>query len=342
MATIKDVSARAGVSIKTVSRVVNGNAEVAPATRLRVQQAIHELDYRPSVLAKRLVSGKTSTVGVVIPHSAGYVFSHLYFNDVLRGVGEILGRHGLDLLLHLGRDDLPYAELFRQHRVDGLILLSIPVDDTLHHDLLDSEAPCVFTCRISVTDNPTHWVDADAETGMEQAVDHLVALGHRHIGFLAGPHNFVLARFQESGFRKAMKKHGLTVNDRWIQVGTDDYSFEAGQRMASELMSRHPRPTAVACRDDMTAIGAIRAIESLGLRVPGDVSIIGFDDVVLARYITPALTTVRQDGYQKGRVAASTLVEVMNGSIREHPRQVVLDTELIIRDSTGAASTAKR
>lgn len=335
MATIKDVSIQAQVSIKTVSRVINGSAEVSEATRRRVLQIIGELDYRPSMLAKSLVTGKTNTVGVVIPHSANYVFDHLYFNKILRGIGEVLESNRLDLLLHMGRKDMPYAELYHQQRVDGLILLAIPLDDPLHLDLIDGRVPCVFTCRVREENNPTNWIDCDASEGIQQAVKHLVSLGHRDLGLISGPDNLILARSQLDGFRRALLRNDIPVVSRWIRSG--DFSFESGRRLAVELMTAGPRPTALMCGDDMTAVGAIRGVEFLHLRVPEDVSIVGFDDVVLARYISPALTTVRQDGYQKGRVAAETLVEIMRGGLLNQPRQVMLNTQLIVRESSGPA-----
>jgi DNA-binding LacI/PurR family transcriptional regulator len=333
VSTIKDVSVRAQVSIKTVSRVINGSAEVSEATRHRVLEVIGELGYRPSMLAKSLVTGKTNTVGVVIPHAAAYVFAHLYFNQVLRGIGEVLEFHRFDLLLHLGRKDMQYAELYYQQRVDGLILLAIPLDDPFHLELIDGRVPAVFTCRVLEENNPTHWVDCDATGGIQQAVDYLVSLGHRDIGFLSGPDDLVLARLQRAGFQFASQQFGLEANPEWIRTG--EYAFESGQRMAIEVMSSSRQPTALVCGDDMTAVGAIRGLESLGYKVPRDISVVGFDDAVLAGYTTPRLTTVRQDGYQKGRVAAETLVELMSGSLPDQPRQVVLDTELVVRDSSG-------
>jgi DNA-binding LacI/PurR family transcriptional regulator len=169
-------------------------------------------------------------------------------------------------------------------------------------------------------------------------VSHLVSLGHRDLGFLSGPGNLVLARLQERGFREALTHHGLDATGEWVRAG--DYSFEAGRRLSTELMALSRRPTALICGDDMTAVGAIRGVESSGLTVPGDVSIVGFDDVILARYTSPALTTVRQDGYQKGRIAAETLVEIMKGSISDQPKNLMLDTELVVRDSTGPAPKA--
>ncbi|MGH2562446.1 MAG: LacI family DNA-binding transcriptional regulator [Thermomicrobiales bacterium] len=338
MATIKDVSKLAAVSIKTVSRVLNGSTEVAAETRERVQRVIAELDYQPNALAQRLVTGKTNTIGVVIPRSAAYVFSHLYFSEVLRGIGEVLGQHALDLLLHLSHDDTPYAELYRQQRVDGLILMSIPMDDPHLAGLIDGQVPCVFTCRVRAHDNPTHWVDADAAGGMVRSVEHLLALGHQRIAFLSGPPNLMLARLQEEGYRRALAQHGLTPREDLVAVG--DYSFEAGQRLAQALMARPQPPTAFVCGDDMTALGTMRGVRELGHQIPEDVSIAGFDDVILAHYATPALTTVRQESYKKGQIAAQTLITVIAGSHAAGPCQIVLPTDLIIRESTGPARSA--
>lgn len=338
MVTIKDVAARAGVSIKTVSRAMNGSAEIAAPTRQRVLDAATELDSRPNLLARRLVSGRTNTVGVVIPHSASYVFTHFSFNDVLRGIGEVLDRHGLDLLLHLRGDQAPYYDLYRKHQVDGLILLAIPTDDPLYRDLVRGSIPCVFTCRTSTDDNPTDWVDSDAVTGLGLVTAHLIDLGHERIAMLAVPPTLVMAQQQVAGFRRVMTDHGLLINEDWIRAG--EYSFASGERIARELLAQADRPTALVCGDDMTAIGVMRRAANMGLDVPGDVSVTGFDDVVLAPYVYPALTTIRQDGYRKGRLAAETLIDVLAGTVMPgHPRKYPLDMEQMIRDSTvGAAS----
>jgi DNA-binding LacI/PurR family transcriptional regulator len=335
MVTIREVAERAGVSIKTVSRVVNNTAEVSPATRQRVQQVIAELGYQPSSLARSLVRGKSDTVGVVIPLSAHFIFSRLFFTEVLRGIAEVLSDHRLDLLIYLAQDETPYIQLYRQRRVDGLILMSVPVDDPNLAGLLEGEAPCVFTCRITEHENPSWWVDADFATGVEQAVDHLVSLGHTRIGLLAGPPNLVSVHLRVKGYCRALAKHGIPVPEDLILY--DDFSSEVGRTLARKLME-HPRPpTALICGDDMMALGAIQGVREMGRRVPEDVSVVGFDDVILAAYATPPLTTIRQDGYEKGRIAADLLIELMSEASHGVPRHVVLDTRLVVRHSTGPA-----
>jgi LacI family transcriptional regulator len=335
MPTIKDVAKAAGVSIKTVSRVINDNSEVADETRHHVQQVIKELGYQPSVVARSLVRGKSNTIGVVIPLSARYIFSHLFFSEVLRGIAEVLADHSLDLLVHLGQDNTPYVELYLQRRVDGLIMMSIPVDDLNLEGLLESAAPCVFTCRILDEHNSTNWVDVDFLGGIAQSVEHLLDLGHERIGLLAGRSNLVSVHLRVEGYRQALDKRQISVLDGLVLY--DEFSFAAGQRLVNKLMGQDEPPTGIICGDDMMALGAIQGLRDMGYTVPEDVSVIGFDDIVLAKFSTPTLTTVRQDAYNKGHVAAKTLVSLMSTSPCPEPTQIILPTELVIRDSTTRA-----
>jgi DNA-binding LacI/PurR family transcriptional regulator len=332
MATIKDVSRQARVSIKTVSRVINGSPEVAEATRQHVLATIEQLGYRPSALGQRLVTGKASAIGVVIPRTAGYVFGHQYFHEVLRGIGDVLGRNQLDLLLHLGRDDSDYALLVHRRKVDGLILLSIPLDDHRASSLIGGDVPAVFTCRATAGHNPTNWVDCDPATGIDEAVEHLVALGHREIGFLQGPTQLMLPRLQLDALRGSLRGHELELREEWVLSG--DYSFEAGSAHARRLLELPERPSALLCSDDMIAIGAIGALAGAGTIVPRDCSVIGFDDVVIARYLTPPLTTIRQDAYGKGQRAAELLIDLIARGSKTEAVHETLPTRLMIRQST--------
>lgn len=334
MATIKDVSRQARVSIKTVSRVINGSQEVAEATRQRVLDTIELLEYRPSALGQRLVTGRARTVGVVIPRAAGYVFGHPYFHEVLRGIGDVLGRNELDLLLHLGRDDGDYALLVHQRKVDGLILLSIPIGDPCASSLLSGAVPAVFTCRATDDDQLTNWVDCDPAGGIDEAVDHLISLGHRDIGFLQGPQQLTLPRLQLQALRASLARRGVGLRNEWVLNG--DYSFEAGSAHVLQLLEQPRRPTALLCGDDMIAIGAISALTGAGLLVPRDCSVIGFDDVVISQYISPPLTTIRQDAYGKGQRSAELLIEAIARGPATGVIHETLPTTLIVRKSTAS------
>jgi LacI family transcriptional regulator len=335
MITIKDVARNSGVSIKTVSRVVNNQAEVSPETRQKVQQTISQLGYQPNMTARNLVIGQSNTVGVIIPNSADYVFLHPFFNEVLRGIAEVLSENHFNLLLHLAHDDAPYARLYSQRKVDGLILMSIPIGDPNIQGLEESGAPCVCTCRISETNNSTNWVDADFAGGVEQAMEHLISLGHRRIALLAGTMNLVSVRLRVLGYQNALRKHGLPVEDGYILDG--EFTSESGHVLAAKAMKHPNPPSALICGDDMMAFGAIQALKELGYGVPEDVSVIGFDDISLARFSSPPLTTIRQDTYQKGRMAAESLLAFMRDKHNAPPQQILLDTFLITRNSSAPA-----
>lgn len=335
MATLKDVAKFSGYSIKTVSRVVNNLAEVSPETRLKVERAILELGYQPNTLARSLANGRTNTIGVIIPHSADYIFTHPFFNEVLRGIAEVLGENQFNLLLHLAHDNAPYARLYSQRKVDGLILMSIPVGDPCIQGLEESGVPCLCTCRISENADSANWVDADFVGGVEQAIDHLISLGHRRIAILAGPMSLVSPRLRVLGYRNSLKKYHLPVTDGYILEG--DFTSESGHNLAVSVMNQSEPPTALLCGDDMMAFGAIQGLKEYGYRVPEDVSVIGFDDISLARFSSPPLTTIRQDTYQKGRIAADALLSLIREKDHTSLVQTMLETSLVIRASTAPA-----
>jgi LacI family transcriptional regulator len=337
VATITDVARLAGVSIKTVSRVVNNVPEVSPQTRLKVQQAIVELGYQPNAIARNFVTGKTNTVGVIIPHSANYIFSHSFFTEVLRGIAEVLSANNINLLLQVAHGTTPYVNLYRQRQVDGMILMSIRLGDPNLEGLAASGVPLISTCRIADDDDSSRWVDADFVGGVEQSMDHLISLGHRRIALLTGPKDLVSVRLREQGYRNSLKKHNLLQVDEYILE--DDFTSESGYALAVQAMKLTHPPSALICGDDMMAFGAVQALKELGYRVPEDVSVIGFDDISLARFSSPPLTTVRQDTYQKGRITAETLLALMRNRGDAIPTQLMLDTTLIIRNSTALAKS---
>jgi DNA-binding LacI/PurR family transcriptional regulator len=335
MVTIKDVAKYAGVSIKTVSRVVNNLSEVSPETRQKVQHAILELGYQPNLLARSLVNGKTNTVGVVIPRSADYISDHPFFSEVLRGITEALSAQEYNVFLHLASDKVPYAKLYTQRRVDGLILMSIPMDDPNIPALEESGAPYVATCRIAEDDKDSNFVDADFAGGVQQAMEHLITLGHHRIALLAGPMNLVSVHLRVTGYRNALTEHDLPIPRGYIQEC--EFSSEAGYTLAVKFMDKPEPPTALLCGNDLIAFGVIQALKERGHRVPEDVSVIGFDDISLARYSSPPLTTVRQDTFKKGRLAADSLLTRMQNKTDMSPQQIILDTSLVIRETTAPA-----
>ena len=336
MVTISDVAKSARVSKKTVSRVINDHPSVADATRMRVQEVIEKTGYRPSMLARGLAQGKTNSVGVIIDESAQDVFSYPLYSETLRGISSVLNAENLDMLVRFNRDDTSYVDLYRQRRVDGIVLLSMSMDDPHLPALFESDTPYVLTQRVTVTQDALHWVDADFESGSKQAAAHLVALGHRRIAFLTSPPNKTYVRALLRGYRAIFEAHGIPVQDDRI-VTAQPYTSISADTIAAMLRSNDP-PTAFVCSDDSKAVQLLQVVQELGYRVPGDVSVIGCDDALIAQYATPALTTIRQDAFRKGHLAAEILLHGMRNEQSQFPTQVLLSTELMVRGSTGPAN----
>jgi DNA-binding LacI/PurR family transcriptional regulator len=334
--TLEDVAARAGVSMKTVSRVVNNSPHVAPATRDRVQQSIDELNYQPNRLASSLASGHTNTVGVLVHHTSQQIFAYPFFSELLSGISKGLNEGKYDILLRFMDESMSYTELYEQRRVDGLIVTNPPIGKLREMQGL-LQVPCVFTSHIALTDNPSNIVDSDFAGGTERALVHLFDLGHTRIVLLAGPADLALSHTRHEVYRRTFAERGLPIDEALVQSNplfcdTDilrDHLFRSWLRL-------DPPPTAFLCSDDITAINLLSLLHEAGYQVPQDFSVVTYDDTLLARLATPHLTAVRQQAYRKGHVAAQTLLTVM-AEQSEEPIQVNLDMTLHVRDSTGPA-----
>jgi DNA-binding LacI/PurR family transcriptional regulator len=332
MVTITDVANAAHVSKKTVSRVINNHPDVAEATRAHVQRVIDQLGYRPSMLARGLARGKANIVGVIIDETAQDVFSYPLYSETLRGIASVLDANDLDMLVHFSRDETSYVDLYLQRRVDGLILLSMPMNDQRLQALLDSDAPCVLTQRASEQGAPLAWVDADFEGGARAAAQHLVELGHRRMAFVISPTTKAYVHFLLRGYHTVLDHHHLAVPDDLI--ATSEPYVSVSEDVIAAMIHRPDPPTAFACSDDMKAIQLIQLLQGLGYAVPGDMSVIGCDDALIARFASPPLTTIRQDAYHRGHLAAEVLVSRLNAGQNDQQAQMLLPTQLIVRGST--------
>lgn len=331
---IEDVAKRAGVSIKTVSRVVNMEPNVRSTTRERVLTAIAELNYQPNSSARSLAGNRSYLIGLLYDNpSANYVI------DVQGGVLKRCRKEGYDLLIHPCdyRDpklDSDILRLLRQTRIDGVILTPPLSDLPSVAEILDKqEIPYV---RLSPADyqhgSPSvHTDDQRAAMAMTQ---HLLGLGHRRIAFIAGHPDHRAVAQRQDGFREAMKAAGLRVTRHTVAQGYN--SFESGVTCARQLLARNPRATAIFASNDDMAAGVIRVAHEQGLSIPGDLSVAGFDDSPVASQIWPALTTVRQPVQAMADSAAGLLVDRLR--LRSVPvTEVSMATELVLRDSTGPA-----
>ncbi|MDP1819716.1 MAG: LacI family DNA-binding transcriptional regulator [Acidimicrobiales bacterium] len=332
MPTIADVAAHAGVGQGTVSRVLNGSPKVRDATRARVLSAIELLDYRPNPLARGLSRGRCQTLGVVVPF-----FTHASAIERLRGVASGLDGSRYDLVLFnvespVHRDE-HIASITGRDRADGLLVLSLPVADRDLQRLTAAGVPVVLVDAPG-TGVPT--VVTDDRAGGRVATQHLVDLGHRAIGYLghdpSNPFGFTATDDREAGYLEVLADAGLPVRRELIRYGPHDR--EAGRALAAELLAEPHPPTAIFASSDAQAMGVLAATEDAGLRVPRDLSVIGFDDVELSSYV--GLTTVRQPLFESGRLGVELLLAALAGD-PPPPTVHALPLELVVRSTTAPA-----
>jgi len=326
-ATMRDVAQRAGVSIKTVSRVVNGQGEISEATRKRVLDAIRDLDFRPNVLARGLVSGKTLSVGLIIPQ-----ITDPFFPEVVLGVESVARAQHYNVFLCNTNDDpqqeLDYVDALAAKQVDGIILCGSRLSE---EDLGRVAAQHPVSMLTSRRPRSAAVVSIRGEEGMSAATAHLIRLGHRAIGHIGWPPQGLNERAE--GYRRALRQHGLPFEERWL-VFVPRSSVEAGRFAARRLLAQAPEITAITCYNDLVAIGALQACAELGRRVPDDVAVTGFDDVPMSSLVTPALTTMRVPRYDLGRMVMELLLRVIASGGR-HEEHLYVQPELVVRQTCG-------
>lgn len=338
MATIAEVAARAGVGAGTVSRVLNGSPKVAEATRARVLATIEELGYRPNPLAQGLSRGRCRTLGVVVPY-----FTTPSPVERLRGVAAALqgGQHDLmicNIESPTHRDDF-LGSLTRRDRADGLLLMSFPPPPAALGHIVDAGVPVVL---VDARGDGVDAVVIDDVAGGRLATEHLLALGHERIAFIGGdrdePLGFVSADEREVGFRQAMADAGLEVDESLVHHVS--HTREVAVPLATEMLARPDAPTAVFATADVQAFGVLEAARDLGLRVPEDLSVVGFDDIELSAYV--GLTTVRQPLFESGLLGTHLLLEAISADASPTAQVHELPLEVVARSTTGPRPTGAR
>lgn len=331
--TIKDIAREAGVSAQTVSRAINDKGEVSPQTRSRILEIAQQMGYRPNRIARSLVSRRTRNVGLVVPDIA-----NPFFSEIARGIEDAAQEQGYNIFLcnaaeNLSRELNAIYSLEAQ-RVDGIILCSSRLSEAELRELAQRYQPLVLVNR-RLAGVPAGLVLIDDAGGAGQAVEHLLALGHRNIGLVAGPPNSHSGQERSRGYRQRMEAAGLTVPAHW-QIHCAPQA-EEGRMATHRLLERAPELTALLAFNDLVAVGAMHACRELGLAVPEQFSIVGFDDIPLAALITPALTTVRIPKYRLGHQAMVLLLTLMEKETVIRPEAILLDTELVVRNTTAQA-----
>jgi len=330
--TLAEIAKKANVSKMTVSRVLGGKGPIAVETRRRVMRIIDDMGYHPNLIARSLASRRSMILGVIIPWKEQLLLDN-YVAQVLSGVMDSARNHHYRILLcpvEITRDDeKQYLNIARTRLLDGMILVQTKTDDPNIDALADTGFPFVLVNQRRYS-RPCNFVDSQNIKGARTAVRHLHGLGRREIACVAGSMDESNGRDRLLGYRRAMKELGLPVREDRIVYG--DFDQETAYRESLRLFEGGRRPTAVFCSDDYMAIGVVKRIQDLGLRVPGDVAVVGFDDIEAALYVQPALTTIRQPMVELGRTSIDILLDLIDGK-QKSPVRRLLPTELVRRDS---------
>jgi LacI family transcriptional regulator len=329
--TILDVAHQAGVSLATVSRVLNNKEDVSDETRQHVLKTIQELDFRPSGIARSLATRQSGTLGLIVPD-----ITNPFSAEIARGVEQLASAENYQVFLCIAEQD-PQRELevldsLREKQVDGVILCSSCLDDSQLSEVLRNHPAAVLVNRLppeAVADLAVSAVMVDEKAGGEMMTRHLL-LKRKAVGFLAGPPLSKSCRERYSGYRLAYQAAGLTFQPEWVRHCDSD--VEGGYQAATALLTQRPELEALFCCNDLMAIGALQACAASGKPVPQSVAIAGFDDIPAAALVSPALTTCRVPRYDLGCQAAQALLDQIQGC-KDGCGQIILPAELIVRQS---------
>jgi LacI family transcriptional regulator, galactose operon repressor len=331
---IREIARRAKVSTATVSRAINRVPTVDPQLAKRVWKVVDELGYYPNTQARALVSGKSRIFGLVVSE-----ITNPFFPEIVQTFEELAVQNGYEILLtstvHDTKRMKSSVRRMIERRVDGVAILTFGMEESLLDDLRLRKVPLVF---IDVGPDVPHVsnIKIDYQHGIRQAVQHLAALRHANIAFVAGPSHLKSAVTRKEAFQNAMSEIGLEVAPEMVVEG--DHTMLGGMRAQQELMRLRKPPTAILCSNDVTAIGVMREAYDLGLSVPRDLSIVGFDDIRLSEFITPPLTTVQMSQTELARIAFQALLnDVAKEAVNEGRKEYPLTTNLILRRSTALA-----
>ena len=326
---IRTIARAAHVSIATVSRTINNVPTVNPEIAKRVWQVIDKLDYFPNTQARALVSGRSKLLGLIVSE-----ITNPFFPELIQGFEDIAVANGYEILVSsTNHDPKRMSHCIRrmlERKVEGVAVMTFGIEEPLLDQLAKRKVPLVFI-DIGPTRPGISLLKVDYRHGILQGVQHLAALGHKDIAFISGPLTLHSAQSRRTAFSSSLKECGIALNPAWIVEG--DHTMEGGIASMELLLAAKNRPTAVLCSNDMTAIGVLHKLYRAGLRVPDDLSVIGFDDIHIAEVTIPPLTTVQMSRFELARAAVTALRTQV-----EHPensqREYNIQTDLIVREST--------
>jgi LacI family transcriptional regulator len=334
--TLEDIAKQAGVSRSTVSRVINDHPNVREDVRKRVLEVIQITGYHPNAAARTLASQRSWTIGLILPLSVSFFFTDPYYSHLTKGIAQACNQYDYTMALFLvgskEDEETIFPRVSRKGLLDGVIVQSgHHGDQGIIGRMVDAHMPLVVAGRPFRSDNVSY-IDIDNINAAYNAVGHLIRLGRQHIATITGPATSTVGIDRREGYRKALVERGREVEEALIIEG--DFTDAGGYYAMRQLLPA--KPDAVFAASDVMAIGAMRATRDAGLRIPDDVAFVGFDDLPLATLSDVQLTTVRQPVVQFGAKAVDVLIDLIENGPNP-PRHIILDTELIIRESCGAS-----
>lgn len=327
MANIQQVAQKAGVSVATVSRVLNNAASVRPGTRLKVENAIKEMNYEPSLLGRNLRNSESRLLLVLIPS-----ISNPFYTEIIKGIENVANANSYNILLcetdsDPDREDV-YFNMVKNKLADGIISMDPAINMHKLKELATEQS--IILCSEYEEGGSIPYVTIDNQKAAYEAVKHLIELGHKNIALINSDERFLYSRQRRKGYDSALSDFKLPGRSEWI-INTDQPDFENGVQAMLTFLQLKKKPTAVFAVSDTLAIGALKAIQASGLRVPDDMAIVGFDKISFSDMTNPTLTTIAQPMYKMGSTAAAMLIDSIRGNKVE---SVVLEHELAIREST--------
>lgn len=331
--TIKDVAKKADVSPSTVSRVISDNPNISQATKDRVRAIMNKLNYHPNAIARSLVTKQTNTIGLVMSRPTDRAFANPFFSEIIQGISEFAKEKHYNLMISASKDyKFEYEEtlkLFKDGRVDGLILMSARVNDKLIDSLRNLNCPFVLIGRCpQFSDIPR--VDNDNIKAAFEMTEFLIQKGAENIALLTGPAEYVVSRDRIAGYKKALKKYGISFRKDLIK--NTDFSYDSGYETTEEFLKFIPELDYIFALDDLLAVSALNKIVDTGYKIPEDIGVVGFNDQSIARYVNPSLTTVRIPIQQMGHKAAKMLLRIINES-NYRGEELIIPTEIISRQT---------
>jgi LacI family transcriptional regulator len=331
MSSQKDVAKKANVSFMTVSRVINGHNYVKKETREKVLNAINELGYYPNAAARALNRNKTNIIGIIVPYYEHFLASP-YFVELLLEIEKYVALKGYDLIINTSKTKISnkdYSILYKQRKVDGLIILAPSIHEKSLEKLVHDNIPFVIIGGMEENKH-INCVDIDNIKGTQEAVNYLLNLGHKRIGLVTGI-LYVMDGWQRlQGFINTLNSHDIEIDNNLIFKG--DFTEKSGYDSLYYFFSLQYSPTAVFCSNDHMALGIYKAAHEKNIKIPSDLSVIGFDDIKLASFLTPPLTTVRQPIDLLGKTTAKLMIDCIEKKLKE-VKKIIIKPELIIRSS---------